>query len=128
MKAPVQVLVRKPKELEWSEMSVASLEDMQAIVEGRIDCIELAHGIDVYVNDEFLSLASGQTLNLLIRDEDETQYSTIVFGNVFLASHEEGELTPLSDFQKEWIKSRTELISFRGYRPTFRLDIRSEVA
>lgn len=128
MNQPVQVLGRKPKELEWNEHTVTTLEDMQAMVEGRIDCIELEHGIDLYVNDEFLSFASGNTINLLIRDE-EAEYSMIVFGNVFLASHgDEGEMTSLSAFQKEWILSRTEVLSYIGYRPTFRLDIRSEVA
>ncbi|MDX1807507.1 MAG: DUF3846 domain-containing protein, partial [Paenisporosarcina sp.] len=111
MEQAVQVLVRKPMDMEYSEVTVRGLKDMQAIVEGRIDCIELEHGIDLYINDEYLSLASEDTLNLLIRNGEENRYRFMVYGTIFLAAHgEEGELIPLSEFQRDWIHEHTDVI------------------
>ena len=118
----IMVLGKRTTENEWQPMILTDLESKQAYVEGYIERIELPHGIDMWVNEEYLLLKND--VNVLIHGNRES-LPVIVFGNVFLASsNSDAEMTSLSETQFNWIIEQTEIISLPSVNnPVFKLNI-----
>ena len=79
------------------------LEDMQSMVGGLIECVRVAEGIDLWVNDE------GKIYNLPINfvlGTDDCRLLDTINGDVFFAgNNDHGESTGLTDGQITWIKN-----------------------
>lgn len=100
------ILIKKiGEELEPGQFE--TLKDMQAIVEGHIELVSLAHEIDMWVNEE--GLLEELPLNVvMIKDGQVIQY---IVGNVFFASHDShGESISLNSFQKKWIEDNLKIV------------------
>lgn len=75
-----------------------SLENMQAQVEGMLDCVQIdpVKGIDCWVNDEGLLI--GMPINIMANEDFG------LAGPVFFAkSNDEGETVSLSDEDVAWV-------------------------
>lgn len=101
-------LGKRPQEVGFERIELNSLQEQKAFVEGNLDRISWPMNIDLWVNDEFLSIASKETLSLVIVREDKSVQE--IFGNVYFASvNENGESVSLSEDQLRFIKAHTEL-------------------
>jgi len=119
----LHVLGRTPEKLDWVPMILTDLKSMQAYLGGNIERIELIKGIDMWVNEEFLFYDN--KVNVLLRYENDSEYSQVVFGNIFLSATDEGEFASLSDEQVNWVINNTEIIKISNQLdPAFRLDLR----
>ena len=70
-----------------------TLEAMQEIVGGYIECVRLSPTVDMWLNEE--GRLTGLPFNRLVPDVHGNQWD--ILGNLFLTSHDdEGEITSLS--------------------------------
>lgn len=101
-----KILVKKVGgELEPGEFD--GLEDMQKIVGGHIECVQLPHDIDLWLNEE--GKLEGLPANIALFHNGEVV--DIIVGDVFFASHDdEGDSTSLNDIQKKWIEQRLNIV------------------
>ena len=86
------------------EKDDVTLEDMQEMVDGLIECIHVGGKVDLWINDmgKLLDLP----LNFVLTDEDGNLLDTIQ-GDVFFASSDDcGELVGLSDAEIVWITNK----------------------
>lgn len=69
-----------------------SVEEMQRLVGGLLDCVALSDGVDIWCNDEAL-LVSEPKANRFVEETGQE-----IFGDFFLARrNEEGETLSLTD-------------------------------
>jgi hypothetical protein len=84
----IKVIVARVEQQPGVEEIDSSLEGMQAIVGGYIECVSLSEGLDLWFNEE--GRINGMPFNRLITDDRGNEWD--IHGDLFLARHDdEGE-------------------------------------
>ena len=84
------------------EMEAITYEDMSEMVGGYIECIRVAHSIDMWCND--CGKLENLPLNLVLGDEKGRKILDTIQGDVFFASHDgEGNTIGLTTAQIKWV-------------------------
>lgn len=98
----INVLVKNTDKHNWSTKDVSTLEDMQKIVGGLIERVQLPHNIDLWLNEE--GMINGLDINIMILWSDNPAYQQPIYGPIFLASYDDnGETNSLTYSQKQWL-------------------------
>ncbi len=95
---------------EVRELETITLDDMQNMVGGLIECFHVGNGVDMWLNDEGKLLPL--PINLAIGSQDKEILDTI-HGDVFFASgNDEGDTVGLSDEQIDWVNRQLDDAEF----------------
>lgn len=101
MKIIVKKYNEEPMVVERDEVT---LDDMQEMVGGMIECLHVGGNVDMWLNDEGKLL--DLPLNLILANEDRGVLDTI-HGDIFFAgSDDSGELVGLKDGELTWIQNK----------------------
>lgn len=101
------------KELKFEETEI-TLEKMQKLVGGYIECFRLPNNIDMWLNEE--GILEQLKLNVLILNKETGQEEHHILGNIFFASHDdEGNTIGLTNKQIDWISENIKLIGNAKY-------------
>lgn len=84
------------------EMESIGLNDMQEIVGGLIECIRVADGVDMWLND--CGKLYNLPLNMVLGDQRKGEILDTIQGDIFFAGHNDyGDTVGLTDAQCIWV-------------------------
>ncbi|TYS60720.1 DUF3846 domain-containing protein [Bacillus infantis] len=116
----LKVFYKKEDNHRFLNREVDSLEDMQQLVGGLIECISLPHNIDLWVNEE--GMIRGLEINLMLLWND---YHQAVSGPVFFAGKgQNGETISLSKEQRQWIAQHLLIAQLNNGNSVVAVDLR----
>ena len=92
-----------PGSMTFTELPLNDFKDRERFVGGRLERIELAENIDIWVNEDSLSDANIENLSIVIQNGENLRP---LLGKSFLATtDQDGHCIPLSHDQADWLRA-----------------------